>query len=114
MWAVRAAEQHTKLSVLDDIIAGVREDLGARRAITSLEAIKAAAAQAAPALDAFAALGGHADQAARDTTLRVISEVKRKSPSKGALADIPAPAVLAGWRPDDAGPGPKIHLDPRL
>ena len=25
-----------------------------------------------------------------------------------------APAVLAGWRPDDAGPGPKIHLDPRL
>lgn len=83
------------MTVLDDIIAGVREDLGARRAITSLEAIKAAAAQAAPALDAFAALGGHADQAARDTTLRVISEVKRKSPSKGALADIPAPAVLA-------------------
>ncbi len=24
-----------------------------------------------------------------------------------------APAVLAGWRPDDAGPGPKIHIDPR-
>jgi threonine dehydrogenase-like Zn-dependent dehydrogenase len=22
--------------------------------------------------------------------------------------------VLAGWRPDDAGPGPKIHVDPRL
>lgn len=22
-------------------------------------------------------------------------------------------AVLAGWRPDDAGPGPKIHVDPR-
>ena len=21
--------------------------------------------------------------------------------------------VLAGWRPDDAGPGPKIHVDPR-
>jgi 2-desacetyl-2-hydroxyethyl bacteriochlorophyllide A dehydrogenase len=21
--------------------------------------------------------------------------------------------VLAGWRPDDAGPGPKIHIDPR-
>lgn len=27
------------------------------------------------------------------------------------LAD--AAAVLAGWRPDHAGPGPKIHLDPR-
>ncbi|MFJ5105656.1 MULTISPECIES: indole-3-glycerol phosphate synthase TrpC [unclassified Glutamicibacter] len=83
------------MTVLDEIIAGVREDLGARRAITSLEAIKQAAAAAAPARDAFAALGGHADQAARDTTLRVISEVKRKSPSKGALADIPEPAVLA-------------------
>jgi threonine dehydrogenase-like Zn-dependent dehydrogenase len=22
--------------------------------------------------------------------------------------------VLAGWRPDDAGPGPKIHVDPRV
>ncbi len=88
-------EHRTKLTVLDDIIAGVREDLGARRAITSLEAIKQAAAAAAPARDAFAALGGHTDQAARDTTLRVISEVKRKSPSKGALADIPEPAVLA-------------------
>ena len=21
--------------------------------------------------------------------------------------------ILAGWRPDDAGPGPKIHIDPR-
>jgi threonine dehydrogenase-like Zn-dependent dehydrogenase len=21
--------------------------------------------------------------------------------------------VLAGWRPDDAGPGPKLHIDPR-
>jgi len=24
-----------------------------------------------------------------------------------------APAVLAGWRPDNAGPGPKMHIDPR-
>jgi threonine dehydrogenase-like Zn-dependent dehydrogenase len=22
--------------------------------------------------------------------------------------------VLAGWRPDDAGPGPKLHIDPRF
>ena len=94
-WAVRAAEQHTKLSVLDDIIAGVREDLGARRAILSLESVIAAARQAPAALDAYAALGGHPDQSARDTTVKVISEVKRKSPSKGALAQIPEPAVLA-------------------
>jgi threonine dehydrogenase-like Zn-dependent dehydrogenase len=25
-----------------------------------------------------------------------------------------AGAVLAGWRPEGAGPGPKIHIDPRL
>jgi hypothetical protein len=24
-----------------------------------------------------------------------------------------AGAALAGWRPHDAGPGPKIHIDPR-
>jgi hypothetical protein len=22
--------------------------------------------------------------------------------------------VLAGWRPESAGPGPKLHIDPRL
>lgn len=95
MWAVRVAEQRTKLSVLDDIIAGVREDLGARRAILSLDSVKAAARDTPAALDAYAALGGHADQAARDTSMKVISEVKRKSPSKGALAQITEPAVLA-------------------
>ncbi len=95
MLVAPVAEQHTKLSVLDDIIAGVREDLGARRAITDLASVKTAAAQAAPAVDAFAALGGSAQPSSRDTTLRVISEVKRKSPSKGALADIAEPAVLA-------------------
>lgn len=47
---------------------------------------------AAPALDAFAALGGH--EAVRPE-LRVIAEVKRSSPSKGALAEIADPASLA-------------------
>ena len=88
-------ELHTKLSVLDQIIAGVREDLGARRAQLPLETLKLHAAQVPAALDAYAALGGASDASARDTVLRVISEVKRKSPSKGALADIPEPAVLA-------------------
>lgn len=82
------------MSVLQDIIAGVRVDLDARRAIIGETEIRAAAAAAAPARDALAALGG-GDAAARDTTLRVISEVKRRSPSKGALADIPEPSLLA-------------------
>jgi len=83
------------LSVLDEIIAGVREDLDARRARTDLQAMIARAQAAAPARDVYAALGGHRDQRERDTTLRVISEVKRSSPSKGALAAIPEPAALA-------------------
>ncbi|MET1034161.1 MAG: indole-3-glycerol phosphate synthase TrpC [Arthrobacter sp.] len=83
------------MTVLEDIIAGVREDLEARRAGIDDAAIRSRALAAPPARDAFAALGGTADGTGRDTVLRVVSEVKRKSPSKGALADIPEPADLA-------------------
>src|SRR5881409_1987003 len=75
------------MTVLDDIVAGVREDLAAREARTPLAEVKAAAADARPALDALAAL--------RAPGVGVIAEVKRQSPSKGALADIPDPAELA-------------------
>ncbi len=79
-------------TVLDSIIEGVREDLAARRAETPLQEITARAAAAAPALDALAALkGGREDSSG----VRIISEVKRSSPSKGELADIPDPAQLA-------------------
>src|SRR6059058_1677130 len=75
------------MTVLDDIVAGVREDLAAREARTPLAEVKAAAADARPALDALAAL--------RAPGVGVIAEVKRQSPSKGALAEIPDPADLA-------------------
>lgn len=79
------------MTVLDDIIAGVREDLAAREASVPLPKMIRRAAQAAPARDAVAALvGGRADPEG----IRVISEVKRSSPSKGALADIAEPAEL--------------------
>ncbi len=73
--------------MLDEIIAGVREDVAQRMAVTSLDEVKARAAKVAPARDAEAILRGD--------DVCVIAEVKRQSPSKGALADIPDPAALA-------------------
>ncbi len=75
------------VSVLDDILVGVREDVSARQAATPLADVQAAAADARPALDALAAL--------RAPGVGVIAEVKRRSPSKGALAEITDPASLA-------------------
>jgi indole-3-glycerol phosphate synthase len=75
-------------SVLDEIVAGVREDVAARQAATPLDEVKALAAAAEPALDALAAL--------RLPGVGVIAEVKRRSPSRGALATIDDPAHLAG------------------
>ena len=73
------------MSVLDSIIEGVREDLAARRLPMShlLEAIE----KAPPVRDCLAAL--------LTEDISVIAEVKRSSPSKGALASITDPAGLA-------------------
>jgi indole-3-glycerol phosphate synthase len=75
------------VSVLDDIIVGVREDLAARQAITSLEELKERAQAQSAAQDGVAAL--------RQPGIAVIAEVKRSSPSKGPLAAITDPAALA-------------------
>jgi len=74
-------------NVLDEIVAGVREDVAVREAALPLSEVKAAALDAPPARDAFAAL--------RAPGVGVIAEVKRRSPSKGALATITDPAELA-------------------
>ncbi|MFG1606370.1 indole-3-glycerol phosphate synthase TrpC [Actinoplanes sp. NPDC049265] len=74
--------------MLEEILAGVREDVAIRQEQVSLEEIREQAAKAPPAIDAYAAL--------RKPGVAVIAEVKRASPSKGALADIPDPAELAG------------------
>ncbi|RSM83837.1 indole-3-glycerol phosphate synthase TrpC [Kibdelosporangium aridum] len=75
------------MSVLESIIDGVREDLAAREARLPFEVLKEQAAKVPPAKDALSAL--------RSSDVGVIAEVKRRSPSKGDLADIPDPAVLA-------------------
>ncbi|GGO75325.1 indole-3-glycerol phosphate synthase TrpC [Nonomuraea cavernae] len=74
-------------SVLDDILDGVRADLAARREDVSLDELKQRAERAPAPRDALAALGGD--------RISVIAEVKRSSPSKGALAAIADPAALA-------------------
>ena len=78
-------------TVLDSIIAGVRDDLAERVRARSLADVTRDADAAPPARDALAAF--HAAREAR--RIAVISEVKRSSPSKGALAQIPDPAALA-------------------
>lgn len=75
------------MSVLDEIIDGVRADLAERQARVSLDELKERAAKAPAAKDGVAALRGEG--------VKVICEVKRSSPSKGALAAIADPARLA-------------------
>ncbi|WP_340538732.1 indole-3-glycerol phosphate synthase TrpC [Nocardioides sp. GXZ039] len=75
------------MSVLDEIVAGVRLDLARREAQLPLAEVRAALADAPAPRDPMPAL--------RAPGSSVIAEVKRRSPSKGALADIPDPAALA-------------------
>jgi indole-3-glycerol phosphate synthase len=75
------------VSVLDDILDGVRADLAVRQRDTPLERLKEIAARAPSPKDVMAAFSG--------TEVAVIAEVKRASPSKGAMAAIADPAALA-------------------
>jgi indole-3-glycerol phosphate synthase len=74
-------------SVLDSIIQGVKEDLGARKTLVSLNELITLVDEVPRALPA-------ADLLLKNP-FSVISEVKRASPSKGHLSDIPDPALLA-------------------
>jgi indole-3-glycerol phosphate synthase len=76
------------MTVLDEILAGVREDLAVRQAETPMDRLKEIAARVPPPLDAVAVF--------RQPGVQIIAEVKRRSPSKGLLAEIADPAALAG------------------
>ena len=87
MW-LRIEGTVSAVNVLEEIIEGVRADLAARQAVTSLDDLKARARTQPSAKDGVRALRGEG--------VAVIAEVKRSSPSKGALASITDPAGLAG------------------
>ncbi len=72
-------------TVLDSIVAGVLEDLQARQ--IPLEQLRRNVAAAPQVRDAYSALA--------KPGMQIIAEVKRSSPSKGALAAIGDPAALA-------------------
>jgi indole-3-glycerol phosphate synthase len=75
------------MSVLDEIIEGVRLDLADREAATPLEDLKETARRQREALDPMPVF--------RADGVSVIAEVKRESPSRGPLANIDDPAALA-------------------
>ena len=75
------------MSVLDGILAGVRDDLAERERAVPLAELCARVGDTAPARDPLPGF--------RAEGVSIIAEVKRKSPSKGELADIPDPALLA-------------------
>jgi len=74
--------------VLDSLVAGALSDASERRSLRSIADVESAALARPAAIDALAALAP-ADR------VKIIAEVKRSSPSRGALADIPDPAALA-------------------
>ncbi len=76
-----------RVSVLDEILDGVRADLADRQRHVSLDQLKEMARRVPSPRDAMAALKAEG--------VSVIAEVKRASPSRGQMAAIADPAALA-------------------
>jgi indole-3-glycerol phosphate synthase len=74
--------------VLADLYAGALADAKTRLETRSIQELETIAAGQLPALDAVALLGG-------GTTIKVLAEIKRASPSRGDLNEIADPVALA-------------------
>jgi indole-3-glycerol phosphate synthase len=81
--------RNSLMTVLDEIVAGVREDLAERRRTVAEKDLVRRAAARGPGADCGPLLR------AVDGRPRVVAEVKRASPSRGPLAAIADPAALA-------------------
>jgi indole-3-glycerol phosphate synthase len=75
------------VSVLDQIVAGVLEDLATRQEKVSLNQLKDLVSKGDSALDIRSALSG--------PDVAIIAEIKRASPSRGKLAEVADPATMA-------------------
>jgi indole-3-glycerol phosphate synthase len=76
------------VSLLTELVAGALTDAESRRADLPLAEVERLAAEAPAPLDALEFLRPA-------EKVKIIAEVKRSSPSRGRLADIPDPAALA-------------------
>lgn len=76
------------VSILHDLVEGAIEDARERERQIPLREVERRAESLPPARDVMAAL-------APADTIRVIAEIKRASPSRGHIADIPDPAAHA-------------------
>jgi indole-3-glycerol phosphate synthase len=74
--------------VLDELFAGSIADAQTRRESVSLERVEKAALSQTPPINAI-------DFLAPAAQIKILAEVKRASPSRGQMADIPDPAALA-------------------
>lgn len=73
--------------MLEEILAGVKEDLAARESRVPLASLKERVGRLPQAKSC--------ERVRTDDSVGIIAEVKRASPSKGSLAEIPDPARLA-------------------
>ena len=74
--------------MLDELFAGSIADALARRETLSQDKLERTALSQTPALNAL-------EHLAPSSQIKVLAEVKRASPSRGQMADIPDPAALA-------------------
>ena len=74
--------------MLDELFAGSIADALTRRETTPIDKVEKAALSQTPALNALEFLAPAAQ-------IKILSEVKRASPSRGQMAEIPDPAALA-------------------